>query len=231
MTVVAIIVAGGNGKRMGRPKQFLEIGGRPILEHTVAAFNSHPAINSIILVVAPDDVPKAQKFKFAKLKSIIPGGPERQDSVFNGIKALPEETELVVIHDGARPFVSAESIMLSVAGAKEFGAVVIGVPVKDTIKQITNDKLQMTNGCKTIDRTLDRKGLWSAQTPQAFKKDVITTAYQEGIDEGLVTDDAMLVEKLGIPVKMIMGSYGNIKVTTPEDLFLARSMFRKEGRK
>jgi 2-C-methyl-D-erythritol 4-phosphate cytidylyltransferase len=221
MKTVAIITAAGYGRRMGKPKQFIEIGGKPILEWSLSAFEAAEFIDEIILVVNEEGIDQARKFKASKLKQVVAGGKERQDSVYAGLKALPEEVGIVAIHDGARPFVSSEIIENAVAEAKECGAVVVGVPVSDTIKAVDSRRL-------TVNHTLKREELWAAQTPQVFKRDVILRAYEEGKEKYRVTDDAMLVEKIGIPVKMVMGSYRNIKITNPEDLKIAQGYLRKE---
>jgi len=228
MTTVAIITAGGSGKRMGRPKQFLKIGGKAMLELTLAAFEKAKCIDEIILVVNKDGIEKAKKFKFKKLKKIVAGGKERQDSVFNGLKELPDDCGIVAIHDGARPLVGVKIIEEAVKEAKASGAVVVGVPVKDTIKQTTNNKQQITNNSKiSIIKTINREELWRAQTPQVFKKEIILKAYEQGYNKYEATDDSMLVEKIGILVAMVMGSYKNIKITTPEDLALAEIIIKK----
>ncbi|MFH1684455.1 MAG: 2-C-methyl-D-erythritol 4-phosphate cytidylyltransferase [Candidatus Margulisiibacteriota bacterium] len=220
MKTVAIITAAGYGRRMGQPKQFLEIAGKSVLERTILVFDQTKVIDEIILVVNPEDVERAKKFKYPKLKKVIGGGKERQDSVYNGIKALPEDAEIVAIHDGARPFILPEIIEKAIEETKRSGAVVVGVPVKDTIKLVTSNGNRVTS-------TLNRNELWAAQTPQVFKKDIILKAFHDGHGRYSVTDDAMLVEKLGIPVKMVMGSYQNIKITTPEDLIVAQGILRK----
>lgn len=221
MKTVAIITAAGYGKRMGQPKQFIEIGGRPILEWTLSVFDGTEIIDEIVLVVNQEEVERAKKFKFAKLKRVVAGGKERQDSVYNGLKALPEDTEIVAIHDGARPFVTEEIIGKAIAAAKEFGAVVVGVPLKDTVKLVEGQGSRVKG-------TMNRDELWAAQTPQVFKKEIILCAYKEGQGKHQVTDDAMLVEKTGNPVTMVMGSYKNIKITTPEDLLIAETFLNKE---
>jgi len=228
MKTVAIITAAGFGKRMGKPKQFLEIGGKPILELTLSIFEQTKAIDEIILVVNEEDVPRAKKFKFAKLKKVVSGGKERQDSVYNGLKVLPDDAEIVAIHDGARPFVSSEIIEQAIEEARRSGAVVVGVPVKDTVKSINNEPALPAGRQLTINKTLDRKKLWQAQTPQVFKKEVILKAFEQGYNKFNVTDDAMLVEKMGVPVKMVMGSYQNIKITTPGDLKFAAAILNLE---
>jgi len=210
---------------MGQPKQFLEIAGKPMVEQTISIFEKADCIDEIILVISPEEIEKAKKFKFKKIKKIVAGGKERQDSVNNGLKELPDDCEIVAIHDGARPFVSVDIIEESVREAKKEGAIVVGVPVKDTIKQLQTSNIKHQNKSELqIEKTLNRKSLWRAQTPQVFKKEIIVKAYQAGYNRYQVTDDAMLVEKLGIPVKMAMGSYQNIKITTPEDLKLAKGI-------
>jgi len=217
MKTIAIIVAGGQGKRMGKPKQFLRIAGRPMLAWTLRAFQESRVVDGIILVVAKDQLAKARRLKFSKVLKVVAGGKERQDSVRHGLKELPASTEMVVIHDGARPAVSKELIEKSVKAARRFGAAVAGVPVKDTLKLVNS-------GRWTVDRTLDRGRVWQAQTPQTFKASLIRKAYAKV--RGKFTDDAMLVERMGIPVKMVRGSYENFKVTTPEDLKLMEAVLK-----
>ncbi|MDI6731471.1 MAG: 2-C-methyl-D-erythritol 4-phosphate cytidylyltransferase [Candidatus Margulisbacteria bacterium] len=230
MKTIAIIAAGGQGKRMGRPKQFLKIAGKPMLWWSLFAFQGCEAIDGIIVVVNKDDMLKVKRFKFSKLLAVVAGGKERQDSVYNGLQALPADTGIVAIHDGARPLVTIDVINQAVCAAKQGGAVVVGVPVRDTIKQMTNDKCQMSNeGKNIIGKTLDRSQLWAAQTPQVFKKEILLKAYKKGYNKSLATDDAVLVEKMGVPVKMVMGYYDNIKITTPEDLAVAKTLLKKRG--
>jgi len=218
MKTVAIIVAAGQGKRMGQPKQFLTIGEKPMLLWTLAAFDKTRVIDGIILVVNGEDVERAKKFGVSKLKKVITGGVKRKDSVYEGLKAVPPGAEVVAIHDGARPFVSSQIIEAAVAEAKASGAAIVGIPVTDTVKTVNNN---------LVTGTLDRSGLWVAQTPQVFKKDIILRAYEEGWNRHEVTDDAMLVEKMGIPLKMVMGSPLNIKITSPDDLKIAEGILDK----
>lgn len=213
MKTTAIITAGGTGKRMGRPKQFLELLGKPIIEWTISVFKACKLINDIILVVTEDDMKQSEKYN---LKLAI-GGKERVDSVKNGLKLVESDTDLVLIHDGARPLITSDIIETSIRTAMNNDAVIVGVPVKDTIKEVDNDSLDVI-------RTLDRKLLWHIQTPQIFKYSLIKTAYENM--KGFVTDDAKLVEDLGINVKVIMGSYENIKITTPEDLLVAETLLK-----
>jgi 2-C-methyl-D-erythritol 4-phosphate cytidylyltransferase len=217
MKTVAIIVAGGQGKRMGRPKQFLKIAGKPMLAWTVDAFQRTKAIDGIILVVAPDQLDLAAKIKAAKIIAVVPGGRQRQDSVRNGLAALPKGVQIVLIHDGARPAVSAATINGTIKAAKEHGAAIAAVPLKDTIKQVNRREARIV-------KTLDRSELWAAQTPQTFTVPVINKAYETLKHD--VTDDAAAVERLGIPVKIVMDSYANLKVTMPEDLAIMEAILK-----
>jgi 2-C-methyl-D-erythritol 4-phosphate cytidylyltransferase len=230
MKTVAIISAAGSGKRMGRPKQFLEIDGQPMIERTLAVFEACGVIDDIVLVVNADEVERAKKLKSKKIRSVVAGGQERYDSVHNGLKALDKDVSIVVIHDGARPFVTPGIIEKSVAEAQKCGAVVVGVPVKDTLKEVTGNPLPVTRDRLTVAHTVDRERIWAAQTPQVFKKDIILRAYEKAGKKDGVTDDAMLVERMGVEVRMVMGSYRNIKINTPADLLLAQGI-AQEGEK
>lgn len=223
MRNIAIIVAGGKGKRMGQPKQFLKLAGKPMLQWTVAAFDQTRAIDGIILVVSKEQIRLARRIKSKKIFCIVEGGKERFDSVRNGLAALPPSAEIVAIHDGARPAVTPEIIGASIAEAKRVGAVVVGVPVKDTLKRVTR------HASRVIGQTIDRSSIWQAQTPQVFKVDIIKNAYSRLVtrDPRRFTDDAMLVERMGIPVKMVMGTYENLKVTQPGDLVVAAAILKK----
>lgn len=225
--ISVIIAAAGMSNRMGSKmnKQFLAVGGKPILAHTIEKFENSRFIDEIILVSKEEEIEYCRKeivrkYKFNKVTNIIRGGQERQDSVYNGILALNEKSDIVLIHDGARPFVKKENIEDGIKAVIESGACVIGVPVKDTIKVVENNN---------IDHTPIRSTLWAAQTPQCFYKDLIIKGYEKARGEGyLGTDDSSLVERLGHSVKMVMGSYENIKITTPEDLVLAESLFKEK---
>ena len=220
MKTVAIIVAGGTGKRMGRPKQFIKIAGKPMLAWTVDAFQRTKAIDGIILVVAPDQLDLAAKIKAAKIIAVVPGGRQRQDSVRNGLAALPKGVQIVLIHDGARPAVEAATINGTIKAAKEHGAAIAAVPLKDTIKLVNRREAKIL-------KTLDRSEMWAAQTPQTFTVPVINKAYETLKHD--VTDDAAAVERLGIPVTIVADSYANLKVTTPEDIFIMEAILK--GRK
>jgi len=232
MRTVAIVPAAGSGNRMGRDisKQYLALGGRPLLIHTLSVLEACPLVDALIVVVPPPDVEAVRtgmlpSWNLKKLAGVVPGGKERQDSVRAGIEALDQETQLVVIHDAVRPFISAGLIESCIRAAAEGGASTVGVPLKDTVKEVAADGRVM--------RTCDRSLLWLTQTPQAFRRDIIENAHRAAArDNFRGTDDASLVERLGISVRMIRGDYGNIKITTPEDLILAEALLagREESR-
>ena len=212
-----VIVAAGTGSRMnmGINKQFIKLKGKEIIAYTIEKFYNNSNIDDIVVVVKEDeaeffDKEIIEKYNFKNIK-IAYGGKERQDSVYNGLKLLDEKCDVVLIHDGARPFVSDKIIDNSIEKVKEHKAIVVGVPVKDTIKVIDNDK--------NIVDTPNRSVLWAVQTPQTFSYKILIDAYKDAYKSGFYgTDDAMLVERIGYKVKMIEGSYNNIKITTQEDL-------------
>lgn len=220
----AIIVAGGSGKRMNSAtkKQYIYLNEKPILSYTIAKFENCDEIDEIILVVPKEDIEFVkenivEKEGFKKLSAVVEGGKERQNSVYNGLKRVSEDCDLVLIHDGVRPFVKDEEIKRVIESAKKFDACVLGVKVKDTIK--------ICDEIDCISHSPDRKTLWAAHTPQAFSYELILTAYNKAFEDGFYgTDDAMLAERLGFRVKMVEGSYDNIKITTPEDLEVAKLM-------
>ena len=225
MNVTAIIPAAGMGKRMGGaiPKPFLRIGGRPILAHTLDAFERCASVDEVILVVGIGDLQGVSeevvdRYEFTKVRKIISGGEERQDSVREGLKAVEAGTEIVVIHDGVRPFVDPKHLSESIEQCRSCGAVITAVPVKDTIKEAKNG---------LVTNTLDRSTLWAIQTPQTFALDLIMRAHQQAFEARITaTDDAALVERLGHPVHLLRGSYHNIKITTPEDLALGEMILK-----
>ena len=224
--VSVIIAAAGMSNRMGSKvnKQFIAIDNKPILVHTLEKFEKCRYVDEIILVSKEEEVEYCRKeivkkYGFKKVANIIRGGKERQDSIYNGLLALNENTDIVLTHDGARPFIKTEHIEEGIRGVLEYGACVIGVPVKDTMKVVEESNI--------IHYTPKRSLLWAAQTPQCFWAHVIKRGYEHAINEGIVgTDDSSLVEKIGYNVKMIMGSYDNIKITTPEDLIIAESLLK-----
>ena len=229
MKTVAIIPAGGAGRRMGKgiPKQYLPLAGIPILVHTLQAFQRSPVVDEIFLAVPEGDIPEVRqaivvKYDLSKVGLILPGGRERQDSVRNALQHVSDEHGIVVIHDAVRPFVSGDLIGRAVAAAREFGAITVGVPVKDTVKEVTAEGW--------VKKTVTREGLWLTQTPQAFRRPIIIAAYKKAAAEGFYgTDDASLVERMEIPVRMIPGESDNIKVTTPEDLLLGDLIIRRSS--
>jgi len=226
MKADAVIVSAGKGQRFteGKKKQYYLLADKPILAHTLDKFETCPLVRSILLVVGQEDMNYClkeivEKYRYRKISHIVPGGKRRQDSVKNGIDALSKDADIVVIHDGVRPLVTREMIEDSIHSAQRFGAVVCAMPVKETIKIAHKDG--------TVLKTLDRESLWHIQTPQAFQARVIKQAYQKAAKDGFVgTDDASLVERLGMKVHILPGSYTNIKITTSEDLILANLFLR-----
>jgi 2-C-methyl-D-erythritol 4-phosphate cytidylyltransferase len=222
--VAVIIAAAGRSERMqGVDKIFALLGNRPVLARTVYPFECTPLIDRIIIVLNPDRLAAGAKLaaaeKWRKVTDIIPGGARRQDSVMNALLLLENDAQWVFIHDGARPLLRLEQIDEGIKTAQATGAAVCAVPVTDTIKYATVDDF--------VESTLDRERLWAVQTPQIFRYDLIRRAYNAATDAA--TDDAALVERLGVPVKIFQGSYGNIKITTPESLTTAEMLWRRSG--
>jgi 2-C-methyl-D-erythritol 4-phosphate cytidylyltransferase len=221
MKTEAVIVSAGKGLRfmVGKKKQFLLLADKPVLAHTLNKFEACPLVNAIYLVVSEEDMDYClkeivEKYRYRKILKVVPGGERRQESVKNGIDALSKDADIVVIHDGVRPLVTKEMIEESVRSAMEYQAVVVAMPVKDTIKMVSPDK--------TVLKTLDRESLWQVQTPQTFRAGLIREAFNRATEDGFVgTDDASLVERLGVKVHVLPGSYTNIKITTSDDLILA----------
>lgn len=230
MKSTAIVLAAGQGKRMHSKvqKQFLSLKGRPVLYYSLACFQNSPEIQEIILVTSAESVEYCrqeivQSYGFSKVKKIIPGGKERYDSVFAGLMACGE-CDYVYIHDGARPFITEEILAKAEETVKKYGACVVGMPSKDTVK--IADENQM------IVQTPKRSLVWTVQTPQVFSYDLIYKAYEKarrGSMKG-VTDDAMVAEAYGnIKIPLVEGSYENIKITTPEDLLVAERILENAG--
>jgi len=210
-----IVVAAGRGTRMGtvESKQYLMLDGKPIFIHTLEVFHRHPLISQIVLVTGEQDVDRCRswiaEYGMAEQIQVIPGGAERQHSVRQGLLSL--STPWVLVHDGVRPFVTREQITACCEAARTYGAAVLAVPVKDTIK--------LADEQGWVAATLDRRSLWAIQTPQAFRRADLLAAHERAAEDEFVgTDDAMLVERLSISVKLVEGAYDNIKITTPEDL-------------
>lgn len=224
MGVGVVIPAAGQGRRMGTSvsKQFLDLAGEPVLIRTLRTFTSYVAISRIVVVVREEEKTGTnlllEKHGFPSPSvQVVAGGEERQQSVYNGLKAL--DTEWVMVHDAVRPFVTHDRLDALLDAMWESKAAILAVPVKDTVKRVNEEKL-------VVD-TPERKSLWAVQTPQAFQRDLLMEAHQKGEEEGWsVTDDAMLVEKLGREIKVVEGDYANLKLTTPEDLVLAEAIWK-----
>jgi 2-C-methyl-D-erythritol 4-phosphate cytidylyltransferase len=221
---IAIIPAAGLGLRMGGAvrKQFLPIGGLPLLVHSLRVFQSSPVIDAVIVAVPEEDLDYCRRkivepHGFTKVTQIVAGGRERQDSVRHALAGVDESVHLVVIHDAVRPFVTGAMVGQVVEAASADGAAIIALPMRDTVKQVGGDH--------RIERTIDRRPLWLAQTPQAFRRDWLVEAHRKAQAEGLAaTDDAFLLEWMGHPVRVVEGSGENIKVTRPEDLIMGEAI-------
>ena len=220
-----VIVSAGKGSRMKANinKQFLKIRDKEVIAHTIDKFYNNKNIKEIIIVIREDekeffDENIIKKYRYKNIK-IAFGGKERQDSVYNGLKEVDENCEIVLIHDGARPFVSNEIIEKSIENAKKYNSAIVGVPVKDTIKIVNEDN--------DVVNTPNRSRLWSIQTPQVFDYSLIMKAHEKAKnDKYYGTDDSMLMEYLGYNVRVVEGEYNNIKITTPEDLKIAEEILR-----
>jgi 2-C-methyl-D-erythritol 4-phosphate cytidylyltransferase len=222
--VVALVPAAGRGLRMGGsvPKQFLALGGEPLIVQSLRTLQAASVIDRIILAVPSTDIEYCEKeivspYRFTKVMKVVAGGAERQDSVRHALAQVSSDTEIVLIHDAVRPFLTIRMITEVVAAARKEGAAIIALPMRDTVKQVRADGM--------IERTVDRASLWLAQTPQAFRRDWIETAHGKAHAEGIrATDDAFLVEWLGHSVAVVEGSGENIKVTRPEDLVIGEAI-------
>ena len=216
--ISAIIVAGGRGERLGTdiPKQFIELEAKPILLWAVDRIWSCPKISELIVVVPEDHLERAQQILANRELKIVKGGRERQDSVFAGLKELSAKANLVLIHDGVRPFPSRALIERVIEGAEKFGSAIPGIPLKDTVKEIDKKTGQVMG-------TVDRNRLYAIQTPQVFAREIILRAHERAQSLGFyATDDSTLVEWIGEQVIMVEGEETNIKITTPLDLKLAQ---------
>lgn len=219
----AIVAAAGTGRRMGgADKIFASLAGKPLLAYAVDVFQRCPVIDQVVIVLPKDRLDLgwqlAKTYQWSKVTEICPGGSRRQDSVKEGLRRLAD-CQWIMIHDGARPFLSQELIEKGLKEALESGAAVPALPVTDTIKVVSTDSF--------VVETPLRQRLWSVQTPQVFRCDIINEAYRNVL--GDVTDDAALVENLGYKVKIYPGSDTNIKVTTPEDLYLAEAIIKMQS--
>jgi len=230
LRVAALIPAAGQGKRMGaeKPKAFLPLGDRPILAHTLQKFEDCPQVDEVLPLLPPGEGMEwageaIRRFGLRKVSRVLPGGDERQDSVYRGLQALRGKADWVIIHDGVRPFISLELIQQVLAETRRWKAVLVALPAGETVKEGSPEN--------EVVRTLDRSRLWMVQTPQAFQYPLVLRAHEEARREGFRgTDDASLVERLGIPVKILRGSRFNFKITTPEDLVLAEALLKYGGK-
>jgi 2-C-methyl-D-erythritol 4-phosphate cytidylyltransferase len=222
--VQVIIPTAGIGVRLktSRPKPFVEIHGKPLCVHALEVFEQSPVVDSMIIVGHADNFFEferiVKKYRLTKVAKIVPGGETRCTSVSNGLAMLDDDTDVVIVHDGARPLVCAQTVEDAVKLMKDHEAVVTAVPVKSTIKRVD------PNG-RWIEATLDREKLWEAQTPQVFRKKILLRAHAQNKDRN-PTDDAVMVERLGVKVKVLAGDYRNIKITTQEDLTVAEAFFK-----
>ena len=222
--VVAVVPAGGLGKRMGAgtPKQFLMLDGVPMMLHSLRVLDRAPSVTEVVLVVPKEEQARVltevvDRYGLKKVLKVVPGGATRQESVHHGLNEVGDDVEIVVVHDAVRPFVTVDLIERSIEAARKHGGAIVAVPMKDTPKQAGPDGL--------IQKTLPRAGLWLAQTPQTFRRALVVEAYRKaGIEHVHATDDAALAERLGHPVAIVEGSWENIKITTPEDMILAEAI-------
>jgi 2-C-methyl-D-erythritol 4-phosphate cytidylyltransferase len=225
--IAAIIPAAGLGVRMGQntPKPYMELAGKPILAHTLEVFEKAPEVREVTLVVHPEELDYCQEkviapFGFKKVLRLVPGGKERQDSVYHALKVLQNEDdlEIVLVHDGVRPFITPELVREVIQAARRHGAAVLGLPAQDTLKKVSEQGL--------IRQTIERQDIWQIQTPQAFQATLLWRAYVEAYARNFYgTDDASLLEELHLPVVVISGSPFNLKITTPLDLQLAEAIY------
>jgi 2-C-methyl-D-erythritol 4-phosphate cytidylyltransferase len=221
MKVGAIITAAGQGKRIGAsvPKQFLKIQGKPLLHHTLKVFSFCKTIDYVVLVMPQADLDLTGKDwlnEYGFVRDVVAGGEQRQDSVYNGFNSIEKGTDIVVVHDGVRPFTTPKMITATVEAAQQYGAAITAIPVSDTLKQALGG---------FVKQTVSRDGLWRIQTPQAFRYTLLRQAFKKAKKDSYYgTDEGSLIEYLGERVKVVSGSELNIKITRKEDLILAESL-------
>ncbi len=231
---MALVPAAGRGLRMGGPvpKQFLSLGGQPLILHALRVLQASSAVDEIILAVPEIEMEYCltqivAPHHFTKVTKVVPGGKERQDSVRHALEEVHDDVDVVLVHDAVRPFLTEWMVEEVVKKARANGAAIIALPMKDTVKQVGADQV--------IERTLDREVLWLAQTPQAFRRDWLLAAHRKAHGEGVrATDDAYLMEWCGYPVSVVEGSGDNIKVTRPEDMVIGEAILasrRSDGMK
>ncbi|MDF2953517.1 MAG: 2-C-methyl-D-erythritol 4-phosphate cytidylyltransferase [Thermodesulfobacterium sp.] len=220
--VVAVIPSAGKGERMkaNKPKQFLEIKGTPLLIYTLLKFEKHPQVDAVILSVSNEFINFTKKlvssYNLKKVLKIVEGGKTRQESVFNGVKASPTETEIFLIHDAVRPFISPDLIGKIIKTAKDFGTGIPAIPVRDTLNKVSKEE---------IIENIDRTGLFCIQTPQGIRADILKDLLEKAQREKLVfSDESTLLLHYGYKAKIVEGSFLNFKITYPEDLFLAEKL-------
>jgi len=231
MKCVALVPAAGQGKRMGgaHSKPYLLLEGKPILAHTLLELERCPLVDEVVLMVERGEIERArasvvEEFRLQKVGAILAGGVQRQDSVWEGLKTIQDDCDLVMVHDGVRPFISQEMLARSIQGAVDSGASIAGMPAKDTVKLVSAQNMVL--------KTPDRKSVFLVQTPQTFKRDILLRAYRQAMEDGFyATDEASLVERLGLQVRVVEGSYENIKITTPEDLVVGEMILRKRSQR
>ena len=216
--VAVVVPAGGIGARLGRrtPKQFLALGREPILTAALRHFRRHPRVSAIVVAAPAAHVQRTRRVlgRAGAPLTVVVGGVTRQDSVWSALQAVPASASVIVVHDAVRPFVTRALIDALVAAAERDGAAICGLPIAETVKRVRDGLVQ---------GTLDREGLWSVQTPQAFRAAILKEAHDKARHDAFVgTDEAMLVERLGHPVRMVLGLADNVKITTADDLRRAR---------
>jgi 2-C-methyl-D-erythritol 4-phosphate cytidylyltransferase len=227
MKVAAIIAAAGLGRRMQQdtPKTYLQLAGKPILIHTLEVFENVPEVKEVLVVVHPEDLEFCQEevidpYPLKKVLRLVPGGKERQDSVYHALKVLNKEAvelDVILVHDAVRPLVDPAQVRKVVVAARRHGGAILGIPCQDTLKRV--------NSRGEVVATVDRQELWQVQTPQAFQAALLWRAYQEAMERGFyATDEAALVEALGETVVVVPGTCLNLKITTPDDLKMAEAI-------
>lgn len=226
MKAAAIIVAGGSGTRMGQAKQFLPLGSSTVVESALEAFLSVTDVELVVLVTTPENIRAHGERLSSDRVKLVEAGATRMASVRNGFAVIPEEADIVAVHDGARPLVTGAIIRAAIEEAVESGAAVPAVPVKDTLKKVTNKQLWISG-------TPTRSSFWAAQTPQCYRREILEEALNRFPEEKDATDESQLVEKAGHRVKIVPSTYENFKITTPEDLIMAEALMeeRRGGRR
>jgi 2-C-methyl-D-erythritol 4-phosphate cytidylyltransferase len=214
-SLAVLVPAGGIGTRLGRrtPKQFLSLGGATILARTLSHFRRHPDVRAVVVAAPAEHLARTRRL-VGRAAEVVAGGATRQESVWLALQAAPADVEIVLVHDAVRPFIDRRLIDAVVASAAAHGAAICALPIAETIKRVRDG---------VVETTLERSGLWAVQTPQAFRSALLREAHDKARRDGVTgTDDAMLVERLGHPVRVVPGLAGNVKITTPDDLRRAR---------